>query len=84
MHFFPWNAQFLAADFIGDATLVILSLKLLWSVKLPRRQRRMILLTFSSNTVMSMSSLLHAIAEVTYDQNLELISTNLEVRLHTL
>ncbi|KAI9452677.1 hypothetical protein HD554DRAFT_2032436, partial [Boletus coccyginus] len=53
-------AHILVADFAGDVTLVFLSLKLLWGVKLPRRQRRLILSTFASSMVMSMTSLPHA------------------------
>ncbi|KAI9462962.1 hypothetical protein HD554DRAFT_2027383, partial [Boletus coccyginus] len=67
------------ADFAGDVTLVFLSLKLLWGVKLPRRQRRLILSTFASSMVMSMTSLPHAIAQAFESHSLILITGDLEV-----
>ncbi|KAI9573116.1 hypothetical protein HD554DRAFT_2059157 [Boletus coccyginus] len=47
-------------DCVSDVALIVLGLKLLWKVKLPRRQRRMILCVSSSSAILSMFSLLHA------------------------
>jgi len=44
-------------DCISDAILVALPLRLLWRVKLPPRQRRMILTLFSSSAIVSIFSL---------------------------
>ncbi|KAF8436557.1 hypothetical protein L210DRAFT_3452039 [Boletus edulis BED1] len=54
----------LITDCVSDAILLYLSLKILWRLKLPRRQRRMILSLFSSNVLMSMFSLFHAICQL--------------------
>ncbi|KAG6375955.1 hypothetical protein JVT61DRAFT_2832 [Boletus reticuloceps] len=71
----------LAVDFAGDATLIIFSLRLLWGVKLPRRQRRMILAVFSSSAIITMVSLPRAIASVIGDNTLACIMLDLEVCL---
>ncbi|KAF8133390.1 hypothetical protein EV363DRAFT_1397623 [Boletus edulis] len=66
-------------DFAGDATLVIFSLRLLWGVKLPRRQRRMILAVFSSSAIITMVSLPRAIASIIGDDTLACIMLDLEL-----
>ncbi|KAI6039668.1 hypothetical protein EDC04DRAFT_3112115 [Pisolithus marmoratus] len=44
----------LTTDFISDAILIALPIKLLWSVKLPTRQRRMIMLIFASGITVTL------------------------------
>ncbi|KAI6123670.1 hypothetical protein EDD16DRAFT_633205 [Pisolithus croceorrhizus] len=53
----------LMTDFITDAILVVLPIKLLWSVKLPTRQRRMILLIFASGITVTMAAICRAICQ---------------------
>lgn len=78
---FRLDAELPAADFAGDTALVILSLRLFWRVKLPRRQRRMILSIFSSSAIISISSLLRATAQIINNIDLQLIFVNVEVCL---
>jgi len=74
----------MTSDLISDAILVILPLKLLWRVKLPRRQRRMILTLFTSSAVVSIFSLAHStfqlfprryVLQYTLTYNLEMMSS---------
>ncbi|KAG6329467.1 hypothetical protein ID866_9623 [Astraeus odoratus] len=46
----------LATDFLSDAILIGLPLRLLWRIKLPKRQRRMILTIFASGIVVTFAS----------------------------
>ena len=75
------SSPLLLADCISDAALVILPLKLLWRVKLPRRQRRMILCLFSSSAVISVFSLFHASSQLVGVANVEYVAFELEVCL---
>ncbi|KAI6114502.1 hypothetical protein F5141DRAFT_714147 [Pisolithus sp. B1] len=57
-------------DFATDAILIVLPIKLLWSVKLPTRQRRMILLIFASGITVTIAAICRATCELL---NLDLI-----------
>ncbi|KIJ60784.1 hypothetical protein HYDPIDRAFT_98176 [Hydnomerulius pinastri MD-312] len=50
--------------FIADALLVALPVRLLWNVKLPKGERRMILLIFSSSIVMALASFFHGTCQL--------------------
>ncbi|KAI5995187.1 hypothetical protein EDD15DRAFT_2366104 [Pisolithus albus] len=54
----------LTIDFIADAVLIVLPIKLLWSVKLPTRQRRMILLVFASGIMVTIAAVCRAICQL--------------------
>lgn len=54
----------LTIDFIADAVLIVLPIKLLWSVKLPTRQRRMILLVFASGIMVTIAAICRAICQL--------------------
>ncbi|KIJ62243.1 hypothetical protein HYDPIDRAFT_189100 [Hydnomerulius pinastri MD-312] len=69
----------LTTDFAADAILVFLSLKLLWRVKLPSRQRRMILSIFSSCATISIFSLIHALTQLIPIPSAQAIFTDLEL-----
>ncbi|KAF9233063.1 hypothetical protein BU15DRAFT_66922 [Melanogaster broomeanus] len=51
-------------DCVGVLILVVLPLRMLWRVKLPRRQRRMILSIFASSIVMAFGALFHTLGQV--------------------
>ncbi|KAG1732484.1 hypothetical protein EDB19DRAFT_1896740 [Suillus lakei] len=68
----------LATKCVADTILVVFSFRLLWNLKLPSRQRRMILAIFSSSIIMSVFSLFHAIAHFLVDTWVETIAVNLE------
>jgi len=68
-----------STDCISDAILVILPLKILWRVKLPRRQRRMILTVFASSAIVSIFSLVHGIPQTLPDTSIQFsLTLNLE------
>lgn len=54
----------LTTDFITDAILIILPIKFLWSVKLPTRQRRMILLIFASGVTVTLAAICRATCQL--------------------
>ncbi|EGN95667.1 hypothetical protein SERLA73DRAFT_186822 [Serpula lacrymans var. lacrymans S7.3] len=69
------------SDCISDTILVVIPLRLLWHVNLPRQQRRMILSLFSSSIVISLGSILHAAAQITCLYSLIGPASNFEVAL---
>ncbi|KAG0705316.1 hypothetical protein DFH29DRAFT_291871 [Suillus ampliporus] len=54
----------LIADCLSDAILIVLPLRLLWSLKLPKRQRRMILAIFSSSIVVTIVSIFRGVCQI--------------------
>ncbi|KAI6114501.1 hypothetical protein F5141DRAFT_714122 [Pisolithus sp. B1] len=54
----------LTTDFIADAILIVLPIRLLWSVKLPTRQRRMILLVFASGITVTIATICRALCQL--------------------
>ncbi|KAI6163293.1 hypothetical protein EDD17DRAFT_487260 [Pisolithus thermaeus] len=54
----------LTTDFITDAILISLPIKLLWSVKLPTRQRRMIVLIFASGITVTLAATCRATCQI--------------------
>lgn len=68
----------LATKSVADTILVVFSFRLIWNVSLPSRQRRMILAIFASSIIMSMFSLIHAIAHFLFATWAETVAVNLE------
>jgi hypothetical protein len=54
-------ASFLATDFSADTLLIITPLVMLWKIKLPTKERRLILALFSSSVVSLFSSIAFAV-----------------------
>ncbi|KAI6140582.1 hypothetical protein BKA82DRAFT_4397983 [Pisolithus tinctorius] len=54
----------LTTDLVTDAILIALPIKLLWSVKLPTRQRRMILLIFASGIMVTLAAIFRATCQL--------------------
>ncbi|KAH7911402.1 hypothetical protein BJ138DRAFT_1150676 [Hygrophoropsis aurantiaca] len=69
----------LVSDVISDIILVSFPLRLLWRVKLPKRQRRMFLAVFSSSLVMSMVSMFHATTQLRRLYSLTSAATDFEI-----
>ena len=67
------------ANVFADVVTVMLSLKLLWRVKLPRRQCRMILYLFTASRFLCIISLAHAIAQLVVAQNAQEILAYVQV-----
>ncbi|KIM66698.1 hypothetical protein SCLCIDRAFT_293921 [Scleroderma citrinum Foug A] len=74
----------LATDFIADVVLIGLPIRLLWSVKLPRKQRRMILLIFASGFIVTIASLFRAICQIGNNYSLVGLSMDVEVGFSTI
>jgi len=68
----------LATSCAADVMLVVFSFRLLWNVNLPPRQRRMILIIFSSSIVMSLFSLFHAVTNFSLVTGITTVAVNLE------
>ncbi|KAF9233065.1 hypothetical protein BU15DRAFT_54363, partial [Melanogaster broomeanus] len=51
-------------DCVAVLILVVLPLRMLWKVKLPRRQRRMILSIFASSIVLAFAALFHTVGQI--------------------
>ncbi|KAF8550414.1 hypothetical protein OG21DRAFT_1446606 [Imleria badia] len=64
---------------IADMTSVIFPLKLLWRVKLPHRQRRMVLSLFTTSRFLCGFSLAHSIAQLVGNWSIEEILANLQL-----
>ena len=52
------------ADCVAISILVVLPLRLLWGIKLPKCQRRMILCIFSSSIVLAFGALFHTLGQI--------------------
>lgn len=53
-----------SADCVAVSIIVVLPLCMLWRVKLPRRQRRMILSIFASSVVLAFGALFHTVGQI--------------------
>ncbi|KAH7925356.1 hypothetical protein BV22DRAFT_444637 [Leucogyrophana mollusca] len=69
----------LASDILADVVLAALPLRLLWSVKLHRKQRRIILTIFSSSLIISMASSFHAACELQHLTSLVSVAKDFEL-----
>ncbi|KAG1769446.1 hypothetical protein EV702DRAFT_978710, partial [Suillus placidus] len=54
----------LMTDCLSDIILIVLPLRLLWSLKLPKRQKRMIFATFFSNIMVTMISIFRGVCQI--------------------
>lgn len=70
------------ADCISDTILIILPVRLLWSMRLPTKQRRMIIAIFSSSIIVTMVSVLRAVSQIMCLSSLVGLATDFEVWLH--
>ncbi|KAH7923544.1 hypothetical protein BV22DRAFT_574771 [Leucogyrophana mollusca] len=77
----PMASYELASDIVSDTILVSLPLRLLWRIKLPRRERKMFLAVFSSSLVMSVVSMFHATTQLARINSLISTATDFEVAL---
>ncbi|KIJ67389.1 hypothetical protein HYDPIDRAFT_108134 [Hydnomerulius pinastri MD-312] len=68
-------------DCISIAILVALPLRMLWKVKLPPRQRRMILSVFASSIIMALGALFHTLGQVLNVYVVMIAGINVEVAL---
>lgn len=73
-------ADFMVANCTADAMTMIFSLKLLWRVKLRRRQRRMLLSLFISSRLLCLFALAHSIAQLVSVRSVQDILANLQVQ----
>ncbi|KAG2115528.1 hypothetical protein DEU56DRAFT_176011 [Suillus clintonianus] len=60
----PMVAFELMSDCLSDTILVALPLRLLWSLKLPKRQKRMIFAIFSSSIIVTIISIFRGICQI--------------------
>ncbi|KIJ60783.1 hypothetical protein HYDPIDRAFT_116844 [Hydnomerulius pinastri MD-312] len=67
------------ADFVADTILVAFPLRLLWKVRLPKNQRRMILSIFSSSIIVSIVSIFHAVCQTMYITALISVALDVEI-----
>ncbi|KAG6331789.1 hypothetical protein ID866_7302 [Astraeus odoratus] len=74
----------LVTDFFADAILVGLPVRLLWGIRLPRRQRRMVLLIFSSSIIVTLAAIFRSTLQIMHKRNLVEIAINVEVGLATI
>lgn len=74
------KVMFDLAHCLADFITLLLSVKLLWKVQLPRRQRRMILVLFIASRFLCIFSLAHSIAQLVAGQDLQAILAHLQVR----
>ncbi|KAH7930234.1 hypothetical protein BV22DRAFT_83413 [Leucogyrophana mollusca] len=70
----------LSTDVVSDAILVVLPLRLLWSVKLPENsQRRIILSIFSSSVVVTFTSIFRAVCRLKHLNHLTVAVSDFQV-----
>ncbi|KAG1748950.1 uncharacterized protein EDB91DRAFT_824732 [Suillus paluster] len=69
----------LMTDFVSDAILVLLSLHLLWGVKLLAKERRMILATFSASIIVTIVSVFRSICQIMQLRSILRIATDSEL-----
>ena len=67
------------ANVIADVVTILLSIKLLWRVSLPRRQRRMILFLFTASRFLCVVSLAHSVTQLVGSQTTQGILAYLQV-----
>lgn len=60
----PMVAFELMTDCLSDAILIVLPLRVLWSLKLPRRQKRMISVIFSSSIIVTFISIFRGVCQI--------------------
>ncbi|KAF8837160.1 hypothetical protein BDN67DRAFT_909734, partial [Paxillus ammoniavirescens] len=70
-----------STDCVAVLILVVLPLRMLWKVRLPRRQRRMILSIFASSIVIAFGALFHTLGQVLHVYIVMIAGINVEIAL---
>ncbi|KIJ08293.1 hypothetical protein PAXINDRAFT_102630 [Paxillus involutus ATCC 200175] len=70
-----------STDCVAVLILVVLPLRMLWKVRLPRRQRRMILSIFASSIVLAFGALFHTLGQVLNVYIVMIAGINVEIAL---
>ncbi|KAF9231378.1 hypothetical protein BU15DRAFT_56200 [Melanogaster broomeanus] len=73
-----------ATDCLATLILVVLPLRMLWKVRLPRCQRRMILSIFTSSIVLAFAALFHTLGQVLNIYIVMIAGINVEVAASTI
>jgi hypothetical protein len=69
------------ADFISDGVLVVIPLRLLWGVNMPRHMRKLLFSIFSASILVTVVSIIHAVYLLGPSGLLEGLTANVEVRI---
>ncbi|KAG2075905.1 hypothetical protein BDR04DRAFT_806562 [Suillus decipiens] len=80
----PMVAFELMADCLSDTILIVLPLRVLWSVKLPRRQKRMIYAIFSSSIIITLISIFRGVCQIARYVTVAPVATDFETALSLL
>ncbi|KAG2157594.1 uncharacterized protein EDB93DRAFT_1078558, partial [Suillus bovinus] len=80
----PMHVFELLTDCLSDTILIILPLRLLWSLKLPKRQKRMIFAIFSSNVIVTIISIFRGICQILKYTTVIATTTDFETALSLL
>lgn len=70
-----------SADCIVVLILVVLLLCMLWRVKLPKRQRGMILCIFASSVVLAIAAIFHIVGQILGNSDIATAGLHIEVSL---
>ncbi|KIJ63580.1 hypothetical protein HYDPIDRAFT_92075, partial [Hydnomerulius pinastri MD-312] len=70
-----------STDAASVTILVVLPLRMLWKVKLPRRQRRMILSIFATSVVIAIGALFHTLGQVLDNNDVMVAGLHVEIAL---
>lgn len=74
----------LMADCFSDTILIILPLRLLWSLRLPKRQKRMIFAIFSSSFIITVISIFRGVCQIAKYRTVLVPATDFETSLSLL
>lgn len=74
----------LITDCLSDTILIILPLRLLWSLRLPKRQKRMILAIFSSSIIVTIISIFRGVCQISKYVTVLALTTDFETALSLL
>ena len=68
-------------DCLSIMILIVLPLRILWSLKLPRRQKRMIIAIFTSSIIVASVSIFRTVCQINKYSTVMVTATDFEVRL---
>lgn len=74
----------LMTDCLSDTILIVLPLRLLWNLKLPKRQKRMIFAIFSSSFVITVISIFRGVCQIVKYRTVLAPATDFETSLSLL
>ncbi|KAG1819643.1 uncharacterized protein BJ212DRAFT_1554743, partial [Suillus subaureus] len=80
----PMVAFELMTDCLSDTILIVLPLRLLWSLKLPKRQKRMIFAVFSSSIIVTIISIFRGVCQIAKYTTVLATATDFETALSLL